>query len=123
MSIKYLKLLMSNNQSSVFACAGKKGCKLKTHIVVVNISYVKNATQIGYIDQQRHIPTKCIRPDTQRPRKVSIGPAPHTQTNQFANSIVYKRTTQPETAGNKQIKTAGNKQINTSKDKQTLVVC
>ena len=27
-------------------------------LVVVNVSYVKNATQIGYKDQRRHIPTK-----------------------------------------------------------------
>ena len=49
-------------------------CKL---VVVVNVSYVKNATQIGYTDQggnrrlpffTRHIPAKCtaVRPDIQR---------------------------------------------------------
>ena len=28
-------------------------------VVVVNVSYVKNATQIGYTDQTRHMPAKC----------------------------------------------------------------
>ena len=41
-------------------------------VVVVNVSYVKNATQIGYTDQTRHIPAKCkaghtlLEPDENR---------------------------------------------------------